>query len=128
MRRGRSPEQPGRYLMKRVTGLQGDWMRDKQGAKVRVPVGHCWVEGDNEECSNDSNAFGPVRCATVTQPRPSAHGVRRRQWWLPTLCVQVPLGLLDGKVVGLCWPPARVGPVQHELPPGKGPFLRAMAW
>ena len=28
---------------------------------VKVPRGHCWVEGDNHSHSLDSNTFGPVR-------------------------------------------------------------------
>ena len=32
----------------------------QSGERVRVPRGHCWVEGDNAAVSHDSNRFGPV--------------------------------------------------------------------
>jgi inner membrane protease subunit 1 len=32
---------------------------------VRVPEGHCWVQGDNLEWSRDSRLFGPLPLALV---------------------------------------------------------------
>jgi len=46
---------------------------------IRIPKGHCWVEGDNAHLSRDSRDFGPV-----------------------------PLGLINGVVVGIIWPPSRM--------------------
>ncbi len=48
--------------MKRLIGVDGDWVRPR-GNKydvLRVPEGCCWVEGDNYGVSEDSNHFGPV--------------------------------------------------------------------
>lgn len=48
--------------MKRIIALPGDWVGTRQTYDVvKVPEGHCWVEGDNPECSMDSRSFGPVR-------------------------------------------------------------------
>ena len=32
---------------------------------VRIAPGYCWLEGDNDEDSSDSNVFGPVPLETV---------------------------------------------------------------
>ena len=42
---------------------------------IRIPPGHCWVEGDEHFHSRDSNTFGPV-----------------------------PLGLLEARVDRIVWP------------------------
>lgn len=53
--------------------------------------GHCWVEGDNAMYSEDSaTSFGSV-----------------------------PLALIQGRVMGVFWPPQRLGPVASCLPHGK---------
>merc|ERR1712008_530884 len=48
------------------------------GGLSHVPPGHCWVEGDNPQFSQDSRTFGPV-----------------------------PMGLLDALVISVVWPPWR---------------------
>lgn len=88
---------------KRVIGMPGDWVsvvtpgkrdadielgveeearRQEKGEwasvreeMVQVPQGHCWIAGDNLEWSRDSRLFGPV-----------------------------PLALIKGKVLAVCWP------------------------
>ncbi|KAH7380318.1 peptidase S24/S26A/S26B/S26C [Phaeosphaeria sp. MPI-PUGE-AT-0046c] len=83
---------------KRVIGMPGDFVavvtpgkRDDDLGKedtedkwatvkeqmIQVPEGHCWVAGDNLDWSRDSRLFGPL-----------------------------PLGLVKGKVLAVCWPPA----------------------
>jgi inner membrane protease subunit 2 len=58
---------------------------------VVVPRGRCWVEGDNAAESLDSRSvYGPV------------HN-----------------GLLEGRVVGIVWPPHRIGRVARACPPGR---------
>lgn len=48
--------------VKRITALPGDWISSPYSYDaVRVPEGHCWVEGDNFASSLDSRSFGPVR-------------------------------------------------------------------
>lgn len=43
---------------------EGDWANIK-AESFRVPEGHCWVQGDNLEWSNDSRIFGPLPLALV---------------------------------------------------------------
>ena len=33
--------------------------------KLKIPEGHCWVEGDHSEWSRDSRSYGPVPLALV---------------------------------------------------------------
>lgn len=55
---------------------EGDWAHVKEEF-IRVPEGHCWLEGDNMEWSRDSRVYGPV-----------------------------PLNMVDGKVMAVVWPPS----------------------
>ena len=34
---------------------------------VKIPEGHCWVEGDNIRNSQDSNFFGPVSSIIIIE-------------------------------------------------------------
>jgi len=63
-----SPKNRREVLIKRVVGLEGDLVVTKRYKKplVRVPKGHCWVEGDNAGRSMDSNEFGPISLGLVT--------------------------------------------------------------
>jgi inner membrane protease subunit 2 len=77
----KSLDLPNKTIVKRLVGLPGDFISfDDLFARgfVLVPKGYCWVEGDNEATSQDSRQFGPI-----------------------------PLGLLDGRVEGIIWPPHR---------------------
>jgi inner membrane protease subunit 2 len=77
----RSPEEgPRKRLVKRVVALEGDSIyNDRTGRLVVVPRGYCWVEGDNRATSRDSaSQYGPV-----------------------------PLGLIEGRVTAIIWPPGR---------------------
>lgn len=48
-------------MVKRIIGLPGDWIQVPDKAEIlKVPEGHCWVEGDNANSSLDSRYFGPV--------------------------------------------------------------------
>lgn len=64
-------------------------MRDREHHTAqRVPLGHCWVEGDNARRStSDSNKLGPI-----------------------------PLALVTGRVTRIVWPPARFGRMQPTFP------------
>jgi signal peptidase I len=58
----RAPDRPNEFLVKRLIGLQGDWVSIPETQDVtRVPEGKCWVEGDNALASSDSREFGAVR-------------------------------------------------------------------
>lgn len=41
-------------VAQRIVGLPGDWILTPRDRRVvKVPPGHCWVEGDNSESSAD---------------------------------------------------------------------------
>jgi inner membrane protease subunit 2 len=33
---------------------------------IRIPPGHCWVEGDSRYHTRDSNTYGPIPLALIT--------------------------------------------------------------
>lgn len=69
--------------IKRIIAMPGDWITGPYLNDVlKVPEGHCWVEGDNSSLSLDSRSFGPI-----------------------------PLGLIRGRVTHIVWPPQRFGKV-----------------
>ncbi|KAI7730246.1 hypothetical protein M8C21_023083 [Ambrosia artemisiifolia] len=83
-----SPRNYKEKQIKRITGLAGDWISVPFSYDaVRIPEGHCWVEGDNPTDSLDSRSFGPI-----------------------------PLGLIRGRVTHILWPPQRVQKVDRKLP------------
>ena len=75
-----------KLIIKRVVGLEGDWIIKKDGFYVHVPQGQCWIEGDNQANSIDSNSFGPV-----------------------------PLGLIRATVPYVVWPLNKARAVSKEL-------------
>ncbi|XP_029697493.1 mitochondrial inner membrane protease subunit 2 isoform X2 [Takifugu rubripes] len=56
-----SPKNPQQKIIKRVIGLEGDFIRtlSYKNRYVRIPDGHFWIEGDHHGHSLDSNSFGP---------------------------------------------------------------------
>ncbi|KDP24462.1 hypothetical protein JCGZ_25026 [Jatropha curcas] len=84
----RSPNNHKEKLVKRIIGLPGEWIGTiHSNDVVKIPEGHCWVEGDNWHCSADSKSFGPI-----------------------------PLGLINGRVTHIVWPPQRINKVQTRMP------------
>lgn len=63
-----SPKDPEQKIIKRIVGLPGEMVRTLSYKKefVRIPDGHCWVEGDHTGNSLDSNTFGPVAQGLIT--------------------------------------------------------------
>ncbi|XP_064632074.1 mitochondrial inner membrane protease subunit 2-like isoform X2 [Lineus longissimus] len=63
----RSPSNPEQRLIKRIIALEGDTVRTLhyKNRYVRIPEGHCWVEGDHHGHSLDSNLFGPVSVSLI---------------------------------------------------------------
>merc|ERR1712032_176704 len=51
-------------IIKRLAAEQNDIVVH-EGHHVFVSSGHCWVEGDNPDSSNDSRSFGPVPMGLV---------------------------------------------------------------
>ncbi|KAF3706056.1 Mitochondrial inner membrane protease subunit 2 [Channa argus] len=91
----RSPRNPQQKIIKRVIGLEGDFIRTLgyKNRYVRVPDGHFWIEGDHHGHSLDSNSFGPVS-----------------------------VGLLHGRGSHIIWPPNRWQRIKPSLPPNRGPL------
>lgn len=90
-----SPKDPGQKIIKRVVGLQGDVI-STLGYKVpyvKVPEGHCWIEGDHTGNSMDSNTFGPVS-----------------------------LGLITARATQIVWPPARWQMLDSQVPKTRHPI------
>eukprot|EP01027_Heterolobosea_sp_BB2_P017447 GEZU01024705.1.p1 GENE.GEZU01024705.1~~GEZU01024705.1.p1 ORF type:complete len:158 (-),score=21.78 GEZU01024705.1:58-531(-) len=92
----KSPDDPDHRMTKRVIAIEGDQVCINKEARlhnkhllekkwITVPQGHMWVEGDNPAVSKDSNLFGPV-----------------------------PIGLVQGKVTRVLWPPRHFGPIEPK--------------
>ncbi|XP_062183597.1 uncharacterized protein LOC133887656 [Phragmites australis] len=78
-------------VVKRLIALPGDWIQVPEKQEIRqIPEGHCWVEGDNATVSWDSRGYGPV-----------------------------PLGLMQGRVTHIVWPPNRFSRVDRKMPEGR---------
>jgi signal peptidase I len=57
----RCPSDHRELFVKRLIALPGEWMQLPGTPDIiKIPEGHCWVEGDNAACSWDSRSFGPV--------------------------------------------------------------------
>ncbi|KAG2495595.1 hypothetical protein HYH03_006195 [Edaphochlamys debaryana] len=87
-----APDQPRQQLVKRIIALEYDTVWDSEKKEpTKIPQGRCWVEGDNPEASGDSRTmYGPVH-----------------------------LGLMEGRVTHIIWPPWRMGSVGRWLPAEK---------
>ncbi|EES10418.2 hypothetical protein SORBI_3006G016800, partial [Sorghum bicolor] len=87
----RSPTYHRRRSVQRLIALPGDWIQIPEKREIRqVPDGHCWVEGDNAGHSWDSRHYGPV-----------------------------PLGLMEGRITHIIWPPDRIQRVDRMVPEGR---------
>ncbi|GAA5876033.1 hypothetical protein JCM16303_007000 [Sporobolomyces ruberrimus] len=86
----KSPINPSTLLIKRLVALPNSIVttlppfRDKEKT-IRIPKGHCWIEGDEQFHSRDSNTFGPV-----------------------------PIGCVESRVDWILWPLSRFGPVKSK--------------
>lgn len=90
-----SPKHPDQTIIKRVVGIPGDIIATigYKREVVRIPEGHCWVEGDHTGHSVDSNNFGPVS-----------------------------LGLVTAKASCIVWPPSRWQYIRSFLPESRVPL------
>ncbi|KAG2554763.1 mitochondrial inner membrane protease subunit 2-like isoform X1 [Panicum virgatum] len=85
------PSNHKELFVKRLIALPGEWVQLPGYPKVtKIPEGHCWVEGDNAARSWDSRAFGPI-----------------------------PLGLVEGRVTHIIWPPSKISQVERKMPEGR---------
>eukprot|EP00040_Diaphanoeca_grandis_P031786 m.190825 g.190825 ORF g.190825 m.190825 type:complete len:186 (-) comp32415_c1_seq1:1000-1557(-) len=86
-----SPGDSSKWMVKRLIAMDGDVIKvpnykDATKRYMRIPEGHCWVEGDNQNnAGRDSNTLGPL-----------------------------PMGLVKGRVSGVVWPPSRIQIVNRE--------------
>ncbi|XP_038215352.1 mitochondrial inner membrane protease subunit 2 [Zerene cesonia] len=89
-----SPKDPNQKIIKRVVALEGDIVSTLgyKNQYVRVPEGHCWVEGDHTGHTLDSNTFGPVS-----------------------------LGLINAKAMFIVWPPNRWQSLEVKVPEHRKP-------
>ncbi|XP_041971635.1 mitochondrial inner membrane protease subunit 2 [Aricia agestis] len=89
-----SPKDPNQKIIKRVVGLEGDVVSTLgyKNQYVKVPEGHCWVEGDHTGHTLDSNTFGPVS-----------------------------LGLINARAIYIVWPPERWQSLEAKLPESRKP-------
>ncbi|KAI9207526.1 mitochondrial inner membrane protease subunit 2 [Polychytrium aggregatum] len=96
-----APHNPDMILIKRIIALEGDTVRPRPKYvsanlppmpinPVKIPKGHCWLEGDESFHGIDSNNFGPV-----------------------------PLGLVTSRVSFVLWPLDRFGLVRSRMPSGR---------
>lgn len=90
-----SPKDPNQKIIKRVVALEGDVVSTLgyKSQYVKVPEGHCWVEGDHTGHTLDSNTFGPVS-----------------------------LGLINARAICIVWPPERWQSLEAKLPTGRRPI------
>lgn len=90
-----SPKDPNQKIIKRVVALQGDVVSTigYKNQYVKIPEGHCWVEGDHTGHTLDSNTFGPIS-----------------------------LGLINARAVCIVWPPSRWQNLDAQLPDKRRPI------
>ncbi|WOL00064.1 hypothetical protein Cni_G08777 [Canna indica] len=87
----KSPTNHRQTFAQRLIGLPGDWVQVPESREIlKIPEGHCWVEGDNAACNFDSRSFGSI-----------------------------PLGLIQGRVTHVIWPPQRIRKVERKMVPGR---------
>jgi inner membrane protease subunit 1 len=71
--------------IKRVIGMPGDFVLagtpGMSGVMVKVPKGHCWLAGDNQEWSRDSRYYGAVPLALVRGKVVWRFAPRRERVW-----------------------------------------------
>jgi len=84
-----APDNPHQQLVKRLVALEGDLVwQDGKAKPTQIPQGRCWIEGDNKAVSQDSTTvYGPVH-----------------------------LGLMEGRVTHVVWPPGHWRRVASYVP------------
>ncbi|RSH93968.1 hypothetical protein EHS25_006621 [Saitozyma podzolica] len=98
MRTEKVPQNPDLLTTKRIVALEGDLVHPLPPyppTPVRIPPGHCWVEGDSRYHSRDSNTYGPI-----------------------------PLALITSRVAYILWPWGRTGLVENGMGKAKGRVRR----
>ncbi|EAZ25585.1 hypothetical protein OsJ_09412 [Oryza sativa Japonica Group] len=107
------PSDHRELFVKRLIALPGEWMQLPGTPDIiKIPEGHCWVEGDNAACSWDSRSFGPE----VDGIKDSMGGVRVSSASGMIGPPRIPLGLIKGRVAHVIWPPSKIGRVDTKMP------------
>lgn len=79
----------------------GSWQVDTPGARVNVPNGCAWLEGDSAlGIQEDSETYGPVSKPVLSTA------------YIDEL-LQISLGLVETRVAYVLWPPAHFGRVER---------------
>ncbi|ODN98389.1 mitochondrial inner membrane protease subunit 2 [Cryptococcus wingfieldii CBS 7118] len=86
-----SPQNPELLTTKRIVAP----LPPLPPTPVRIPPGHCWVEGDSKYQTRDSNTYGPI-----------------------------PLGLVTARVSHILWPWIRAGDVLSSKGKSEGRVKR----
>ncbi|OEL33475.1 hypothetical protein BAE44_0005505 [Dichanthelium oligosanthes] len=102
------PSNHKELFVKRLIALPGEWIQLPRSPKVtKISEGHCWVEGDNAARSWDSGAFGPVSCFFCNPTSAPLSGL--------IMYKLIPLGLVEGRVTHIIWPPSKIGQVERKM-------------
>lgn len=117
-------------MIKRIVALEGDVVQTRAPypeTHIRVPKGHCWIEGDEMFHSTDSNHYGPVKCTLpcLFEFDPQCYFVpgmsleKKRLTLLSCFLLilriaKVPLGLIKAKVEYILYPFNRFGKIPDK--------------
>lgn len=131
----RSPQRPKERIVKRLIGIEGDWLMAKGHEDIiRVPeVRANVVKLPKDPVTSRTNhcscrVLCRVSCRVAFTPAPNNTSPVQGHCWIEgddagcsvdsaSEYGALPLALIEGRVVGVCWP--RLQSVQSHIPRGK---------